>query len=104
MERRDFIKGGALAAAGITILPTGTLFAKNTQKVSVQSSYGVYGGEEAPGAPGNTLLFPRSAIKLENGDILIADTGNNRIVQVSKDKKVIWQLANLPRPVSVERL
>ena len=33
MERRDFIKGGALAAAGITILPTGTLFAKDTQKV-----------------------------------------------------------------------
>lgn len=33
MERRDFIKNGALAAAGISILPTGTLFAKDNGKV-----------------------------------------------------------------------
>ena len=33
MERRDFIKGGALAAVGITILLTGTLFAQDIQKV-----------------------------------------------------------------------
>jgi len=33
MERRDFIKRGALATAGITILPTGSLFAKDTGKV-----------------------------------------------------------------------
>ena len=33
MERRNFIKSGALAAAGFTILPTGTLFAKDTKKV-----------------------------------------------------------------------
>jgi len=33
MERRDFIKSGALATAGMTILPTGSLFAKDTGKV-----------------------------------------------------------------------
>lgn len=33
MERRDFIKNGALATAGITILPTGSLFAKDNGKV-----------------------------------------------------------------------
>ncbi|MBB2146021.1 gfo/Idh/MocA family oxidoreductase [Pedobacter sp. LMG 31464] len=33
MERRDFIKNGALAAAGISILPTGTLFAKDNGRV-----------------------------------------------------------------------
>lgn len=33
MERRDFIKNGALATAGMTILPTGSLFAKDTGKV-----------------------------------------------------------------------
>jgi len=32
MERRDFIKSGALATAGMTILPTGSLFAKDTGK------------------------------------------------------------------------
>lgn len=68
------------------------------------NDYGAYAGDEEPEAPGETLLFPRSAVKLSNGDILIADTGNNRIVQVSKEKKIVWQLGNLPRPVSVERL
>jgi hypothetical protein len=76
----------------------------SNKKANISSEYGAYGGEETPSAPGNTLLFPRSASKLSNGDILIADTGNNRIVQVSKDKKIVWQLGNLPRPVSVERL
>lgn len=33
MERRDFIKNGAVAAAGISILPTGTLFAKDNGRV-----------------------------------------------------------------------
>jgi predicted dehydrogenase len=33
MERRDFIKTGALASAGFSILPSGSLFAKDTQKV-----------------------------------------------------------------------
>mgnify|MGYP006198880681 FL=1 len=33
MERRDFIKNGALATAGMTILPTGSLFAKDTGRV-----------------------------------------------------------------------
>ena len=33
MERRDFIKNSSVAAAGITILPSGSLFAKDTKKV-----------------------------------------------------------------------
>lgn len=33
MERRDFIKSGALATAGFTILPSGSLFAKDKDKV-----------------------------------------------------------------------
>jgi predicted dehydrogenase len=33
MERREFIKTGALAAAGFAILPTGSLFASDKQKV-----------------------------------------------------------------------
>ncbi|MFN8672278.1 MAG: carboxypeptidase regulatory-like domain-containing protein [Candidatus Sericytochromatia bacterium] len=50
------------------------------------------------------LLFPRSAIKLYNGNVLIADTGNNRIIEVSKDKKIVNEIKNLSRPVSVELL
>lgn len=33
MERRDFLKSGALATAGFTILPSGSLFAKDNTKV-----------------------------------------------------------------------
>lgn len=33
MERRDFIKSGTMAAAGFSILPTGSLFAKDDRKV-----------------------------------------------------------------------
>jgi predicted dehydrogenase len=33
MDRRDFIKQGTLATAGLTILPSGVLFAKNAGKV-----------------------------------------------------------------------
>lgn len=33
MKRRDFIKNGAVASAGFTILPSGTLFAKDVAKV-----------------------------------------------------------------------
>lgn len=73
-------------------------------RISNNQQYKASDSDAAPAAPGNTLLFPRSAVRLENGDILVADTGNNRIVQVSRDKKIVWQLNNLPRPVSVERL
>lgn len=33
MKRRDFIKNGALLTAGITILPTATIFGKNSEKI-----------------------------------------------------------------------
>ncbi|MGZ3834244.1 MAG: Gfo/Idh/MocA family protein, partial [Mucilaginibacter sp.] len=33
MDRRDFIKQGALATAGLAILPTGSLFAMDKQKI-----------------------------------------------------------------------
>ncbi|RZK25579.1 MAG: hypothetical protein EOO43_05150 [Flavobacterium sp.] len=74
------------------------------KKATINSTVNAYGDEETPAAPGNTLLFPRSAVRLENGNTLIADTGNNRIVEISKDKKVVWELGKLSRPVSVERL
>ncbi|GIW21256.1 MAG: hypothetical protein KatS3mg068_0263 [Candidatus Sericytochromatia bacterium] len=57
--------------------------------------------EEPYTNPGNDLLFPRQAIKLNNNNILISDTGNNRIIEVSKDKKIVWELNNLFRPISI---
>ena len=89
---------------GISSVKKKTVATKNSQKILVKADIGTYGSEEPVQAPGNTLLFPRSAVRLENGNTLVADTGNNRIVEVSKDKKVIWELGNLSRPVSAERL
>jgi hypothetical protein len=68
------------------------------------SNYQDLAEEAPPPDPGTSLLFPRSAVRLSNGDTLIADTGNNRIIEISQVKNVVWQLGNLPRPVSVERL
>ncbi|GIW22081.1 MAG: hypothetical protein KatS3mg068_1088 [Candidatus Sericytochromatia bacterium] len=37
------------------------------------------------------LFNPVYADRLENGNTLICDTGNKRIIEVSKDKKIVWQ-------------
>lgn len=37
------------------------------------------------------LFNPVYAERLENGNTLICDTGNKRIIEVSKDKKIVWQ-------------
>jgi hypothetical protein len=68
------------------------------------NNYGAYAQEEPISEPGNNLLFPRSATKNTNGNVVIADTGNNRIIEVSRDKKIVSEINNLARPVSVERL
>lgn len=36
------------------------------------------------------LVFAHSAIMLKNGNVLIPDTNNDRLVEVSMDKKVVW--------------
>jgi len=38
-----------------------------------------------------TLFNPVYADRLDNGNTIICDTGNKRIIEVSKDKKIIWQ-------------
>jgi hypothetical protein len=44
--------------------------------------------------PGRDQLnSPMYATKLENGNILIADTGNNRIMEVNPDKQVTWHVS-----------
>jgi hypothetical protein len=45
----------------------------------------------APGKGDNELNVPNSAVELKNGNVLIADKGNNRIIEVSEDKHVIME-------------
>lgn len=72
---------------------------------STNENYNSFAQEEPIATdPGNNLLFPRSATKNTNGNVVIADTGNNRIIEVTRDKKIISEIKNLARPVSVERI
>ncbi len=41
------------------------------------------------------LVFAHGVEKLGNGNLLIADTGNNRLLEVSKEKEVVWE-SNFP--------
>lgn len=49
------------------------------------------------------LLYPKCAIRLLNGNTLIADTGNNRIIQVNSQKQIVWEMP-LNQPISLESL
>ncbi|MFH1602144.1 MAG: NHL repeat-containing protein [Candidatus Shapirobacteria bacterium] len=37
------------------------------------------------------LVFAHSAKILSNGNLIIADTGNNRLIEVNRDKELVWQ-------------
>lgn len=51
-----------------------------------------------PAAPGDIAAEPGAASVLGAYNVLIADRGNNRLVEVTPDKKVIWEYQfNLPK-------
>ena len=50
---------------------------------------------------GGTLNLLAFASRLENGDTLLTDAGNARIVQVNKDDEVVWQDGPDTDPLSV---
>lgn len=41
------------------------------------------------------LVIPHSAYPMTNGDILIADTGNNRVLEVDKNSHIVWDSDDL---------
>ncbi|MBD3188847.1 PQQ-binding-like beta-propeller repeat protein [Candidatus Bathyarchaeota archaeon] len=43
------------------------------------------------GAGGLDFDFPHDADRLENGNTLIADTGNDRVVEINPDGEIMWQ-------------
>jgi hypothetical protein len=50
-----------------------------------------YGMTETPGVGANQLNNPNSAELLTNGHILIADESNNRVIEVTRSKQIVWQ-------------
>jgi glucose/arabinose dehydrogenase len=58
----------------------------------------------APADPREDVENPYGAQRLPNGNTLVADAGNQRVVEVSRAGKVVWEKTKLKRPVWVRRL
>ncbi len=56
-----------------------------------------YGGSDL-------LLWPRDADRLPNGNTLIVDTFNNRVIEVNDHGEVVWEYGRLAMPYSADRL
>jgi hypothetical protein len=49
-----------------------------------------YGTTDVAGSDDNELNDPNSAELLGNGNILIADEANNRVIEVNRDNQIVW--------------
>jgi len=61
------------------------------------------------GPPGDPLTWPRDGDRLPNGNTLITDSQNNRVLEVSPDGEVVWSFRDpdgkvIPLPYAAERL
>jgi len=59
-----------------------------------------YGTTGVVGSGANQLSSPYSAVRMPNGDTLISDCGNKRIIEVTPDKQVVWTLTGADLGVS----
>ena len=57
-----------------------------------------YGTTGVPGTKRNQLNSPNSAEWLVNGHILIADEGNDRVLEVNREHKIVWQYGEPNHP------
>jgi len=51
-----------------------------------------YGTTHTPGNGANQLNFPYTALRLANGDTLIADAYNHRVIEVTPQNTIVWTL------------
>jgi len=75
-------------------------------KVNVKSNAVTwrFGERGVPGAE-NRLTLPTDADFLPNGNILICDAGNNRLIEVDSTKQIVWEFAkNLENLKDADRL
>lgn len=95
-KERDVTAFKGVNAGGATFLPNGRLLATDVSAGKVveidlvnQKIAWSFGGD--PGDRAKFLRAPRWASRLSNGNTLIADTGNHRILEVSPEGDVVWQ-------------
>ena len=54
----------------------------------------IFGVKGKPGNTDSTLTQPTDADPLPNGNILICDAGNNRLIEVNRQRQIVWQFAH----------
>ncbi|MFB6074052.1 MAG: aryl-sulfate sulfotransferase [Haloarculaceae archaeon] len=65
----------------------------------------VDGAWEQTWAYSDGLNWPRAVRRLPNGDTLVSDTGNDRVIEVTPNGTVVWQYDTRdPHPFDVERV
>ncbi len=52
-----------------------------------------FGRTDTSGLTARTLTFPTDADPLPNGNILISDEGNNRLIEINRQGQIVWQFA-----------
>jgi hypothetical protein len=63
-----------------------------------------WGKESGTLSDGSHLRYPNDAELLTNGNLLITDRNNDRVVEVAADGTVAWQYTGLNRPHNADRL
>jgi hypothetical protein len=58
----------------------------------------------APPPPPAGLYLPRMATRLANGNTLIADTGNQRVLEVGNGGQIVWEIGGQGRVSTIEKL
>ncbi len=82
-----------ISGTGIPAGVAGTKACVDNRVIVVDSSGNIvwqYGQAGKTGTAPNLLNVPVFAIQLPNHDILITDQGNNRIIEVSLQKQIVW--------------
>ena len=51
-----------------------------------------------------SLIVPQDVERLSNGNTLITDAGNNRVIEVDTDKNIVWNYTVTDYPYDAERL
>ena len=89
------LSGGLTLMAGTGIPPgvPGTTACVDNRVIVVDHSGNIvwqYGQAGVTGNGTNQLNVPVFAIQLPNHDIMIVDQGNNRVIEVNLQKKIVW--------------
>jgi hypothetical protein len=63
-----------------------------------------WGGDAGTLSDGSHLHYPNDAELLENGNLLITDRNNDRVIEVDSEGQIVWVYDQLTRPHNGDRL